>query len=210
MTSNSASSCIVPKKVITVHIANYRMFRTLTLNCLRKPGIDAQTPFFCCQIQQWAQPLFLYYLRSLFLRVWCLIIGGVRVPIPYSMRCTVLLLVPWQSWLSWWRWSGTPTTLVCGPSDRLAMPRPLPLQTVAQWRTADCLRLAALCVQQRSGQTPSAERHVHIMKNCGWKITNVQSTTLNALLSFIVSCTVHGHSIMVLHTRNIAGSNRLH
>lgn len=160
MTSNSASSCIVPKEVITAHIANYRIFRTLTLNCLRKPGIDTQTPFSA--------------VKSYFSAYECLITGGVRVPIVYSMRCTVLLLVPWQSWLSWWRWSGTPTTLVCGPSDRLAMPRPLPLQTVAQWRTADCLRPAALCVQQRSGQTPSAERHVHIMKNCScsWKVTN--------------------------------------
>ena len=136
MTSNSASSCIVPKEVITAHIANYRMFR-------------------------------LSAVKSYFSAYECLMIGGVREPIPYSMRCTVLLLVPWQSWLSWWQWSGTPTTLVCGPSDRLAMPRPLPLQTVAQWRTADCLRPAALCVQQRSGQTPSAEWHVHIMKNCG-------------------------------------------
>ena len=81
---------------------------------------------------------------------------------------TVLLLVPWQSWLSWWRWSGTPTTLVCGPSDRLAMPCPLPLQTVGQWRTADCLHPAALHAPVRSGQTTSAERHVHIMKNCNY------------------------------------------
>ena len=46
-------------------------------------------------------------------------------------------------------------TLVCGPSDRLAVPRPLPLQTVAQWRTAD--QPAALCGQQHLVLTPSAE-----------------------------------------------------
>ena len=46
-------------------------------------------------------------------------------------------------------------TLVCGPSDRLVVPRPLPMQTAAQWRTAD--RPAALHGQEHLVPTPSAE-----------------------------------------------------
>ena len=87
-----------------------------------------------------------------------------------EVHCPVL--VPWQSCFSWWQWSGTPRILVCGTSDRLGVPCPLPLQTAAQWRTADCL--AALCGQEHLVPTPSAEWYVHvtIMIYTWWPVRN--------------------------------------